>query len=84
MEQTKRKSALEAFVSTMAGFWASYFFWILVIAPIYNLPISHSMNFQITLWFTLLSLVRGYGIRRLFASGLWDKFTGKVMTYVRS
>ncbi len=83
MEQSKKKSALEAVVSTLAGFWASYFFWIFLIAPLYNLPISHSMNFQITLWFTLLSLVRGYGVRRLFASGLWDKFVGKAVTYVR-
>lgn len=71
--QTKRQSAIETTVSTFIGFGASYLFWIFVIAPLYNLPISHGTNFQITLLFTILSLARGYGVRRLFASGTWGK-----------
>lgn len=84
MEQTRRQSMIETCVSTFSGFWISYFTWIWIIAPVFGLPITAGTNFLITCIFTVVSLLRGYGIRRLFASGTWAKaislFGGK---YVR-
>lgn len=74
MEQTRRESMIEATVSTLIGFGISYFAWIWIVAPLFGLPITHGVNFAITCIFTVVSLIRGYGVRRLFASGGWEKF----------
>jgi len=71
--QTKQQSLIEATISTLVGFGISYFAWILIIAPLFDLPISHATNFAITCIFTVISLARGYLVRRMFASGTWSK-----------
>lgn len=40
----------------------------MVILPVYGIHISMSENVQITIFFTAVSIVRGYCLRRLFNS----------------
>lgn len=63
--QTRLSSLIEAAVSTAVGFalsvLAGHFLF-----PQYGVHITVSTNLSITAWFTLLSVVRGYVIRRWF------------------
>lgn len=65
MTQLRRHSALEAAASTLIGFlisyWLNYF-----LLPIFGYNVTHSQNFWIVTIFTLVSLIRGYFLRRLF------------------
>jgi uncharacterized membrane protein (DUF485 family) len=65
MSQTRRMSLLETVVSLVIGFavsvLASY-----VVYPLHGHSFSLGQNISITLIFTVLSLVRGYVVRRAF------------------
>lgn len=65
MSQTKLQSAIETAVSTAVGFgisWAAT----LVVLPLFGHRPSVGEGFGITVFFTVISLVRGYALRRLF------------------
>ena len=65
MSQTRRGSATETAVSTSVGFsvsWAAT----LVVLPAFGFPATHRQAFGITCIYTVLSLVRGYVVRRAF------------------
>ena len=63
--QTKLGSLIEALANTAIGFGISMAFsaWLY---PIYDFHPTSAQNFQITLWFTILSVVRGFCLRRVF------------------
>lgn len=69
MKQSKLMSLIEVVVGTIVG---------LIIAMIaqtvffhaYNVPISLSVNIQLVIWMTVISVLRGYVIRRLFENGI--------------
>lgn len=63
--QTKLNSVLETMVSTAIGFSVS---WVatLIVLPWFGFAASGSQAFGITCIYTVLSLVRGYAVRRLF------------------
>lgn len=65
MTQLRRHSALETVTSTFIGFclsyWLNYF-----LLPVFGFPVTHSQNFWLVTIFTLVSLIRGYFLRRLF------------------
>lgn len=63
--QSRRWSLIEAVTSTLVGFLAS---WALqtLLAFAYNKHFTTSENLQWVVFFTLLSLLRGYGLRRFF------------------
>ena len=63
--QTKKQSFIEANISTMIGFIVSYILSYTVL-PIYGVDQSHSVSFQITLIYTIASILRGYLVRRYF------------------
>lgn len=63
--QTKLGSLIEALTNTAIGFLISMAF-SAMIYPLYGWTPSLAVNFQITLWFTLLSIGRGYVLRRVF------------------
>ena len=63
--QTRRHSALEAAANILIGFIVSLILTALVL-PAYGHPVTLSQNVQITLIFTMASLLRSYGLRRLF------------------
>ena len=65
MSQTHRMSIVETVTSTAIGFGISYVT-SLTVLPLFGFPVTHGQNFAITVIFTVISLARGYGIRRLF------------------
>ena len=69
MEQTKAESLLESIVNIFIGYFVALISQILIF-PFFDINISLSTNLWIGAWFTLISLVRSYVIRRWFNAGL--------------
>lgn len=65
MTQSRLASLLESCFNILIGFSVSVAANALIL-PLYGMPFSFSVTFQIGLWFTLISLVRSYLVRRLF------------------
>lgn len=65
MSQSKSASLVEALSSTAIGFALSYIAG-LFIFPLFGLSVSAAQNFWITVAFTVISIARGYVLRRLF------------------
>ncbi len=63
--QTAKWSALETVSSTLLGFGIAMLSQMLIF-PLYGIQASLNVNFQITCWFTIVSLLRGYFVRRFF------------------
>lgn len=63
--QTKKQSAREVMLNIILGYGVSFTANALIL-PAYGFTITASQNFQIGLFFTVISIVRGYMIRRLF------------------
>jgi hypothetical protein len=67
MSQTRRGSLIEAVVSMAIGYGVNF------VANLYILPaygfasLTPSKNFQLGLIYTIISVARSYGIRRIFA-----------------
>ena len=61
--QTKWQSFIEANTNTFAGFIVSYILAYTVL-PLYGIEQSHSVSLQITVIYTVASLLRNYTIRR--------------------
>ena len=70
MKQTKLESLLEANANVAIGFVISLLFWTFFIRPFYDIHVSFIQNFEITMWFTVLSISRSYFMRRFFNAGL--------------
>lgn len=68
MGQSKRASFAEAIANTSIGYGVSILAQI-VIFPAFGLRASLPQNLAIGACFTLVSLVRGYVVRRLFNRG---------------
>lgn len=65
MEQSKLGSLIEAIFNTLIGFALSFVAWP-VAAAIFDMPYTHGQHFGIVLFFTVLSVARGYVVRRWF------------------
>jgi uncharacterized protein YacL len=63
--QTKKKSLKESIINTSVGFVLSFIIQ-LIIYPLFDIPVSFSQNVWITIIFTVVSILRGYVVRRLF------------------
>jgi uncharacterized protein YacL len=63
--QTKIHSLIESITNTLIGFIVSLIIQ-LIIYPIMGIPVSFNQNIIITLVFTIVSILRGYLIRRFF------------------
>jgi len=63
--QTKKHSLLEALVNIAVGYGVAVCSQI-VIFPFFNIHTSISTNLTIGLFFTVISLIRSYLLRRLF------------------
>lgn len=65
--QSKTQSLIESFINVFIGYIvavASQF----IIYPLFDISVSVEENLVIGLYFTLVSLVRGYFVRRWFNS----------------
>ncbi len=65
MTQTKKHSLLEAITNTAVGFVISLGS-TFIIFPLVGVPSSAGKNLLITLFFTVISILRGYILRRFF------------------
>jgi hypothetical protein len=63
--QSRRASLAEAAINILIGYWVAFLSQV-VIFPLYDIHVSLRTNLAIGLWFTVISLVRAYGLRRLF------------------
>lgn len=65
MKQTKRKSLIESVIQTIIGLGTSILIQV-ILYPMMGIPVTFSQNLIITLVFFMVSIVRGYFVRRIF------------------
>jgi hypothetical protein len=65
MKQSKQKSLVESTVQTIIGLGTSIVLQV-VLYPILGIPVSLTQNLIITAVFFIVSIVRGYIVRRIF------------------
>jgi len=63
--QQKRHSAMESVVNVLAGYGVAIASQVLIF-PWFGIHVSIRTNLWIGAWFTLISLVRSYFLRRIF------------------
>lgn len=63
--QSRTSSLVESLANILIGF-AIAFVSQLLIFKLYSIQLPLSINLEITLWFTLVSLARSYTLRRFF------------------
>jgi len=65
MKQTRKQSLIESLTNLVIGYLISLLS-LFVIFPILAIESSTGKNFTITLYFTLISVIRSYVLRRFF------------------
>lgn len=70
MNQTRLGSLLEAWVNVAIGFGINYAMNLVILNGVMGMSISLVQNLWIGLMFTVVSVIRSYGVRRLFNYGL--------------
>lgn len=63
MKQSRLGSLIETCINTLIGFGVAYIAWPIA-AVIWGIPYTHSQHFGVVLFFTVISVLRGYLIRR--------------------
>lgn len=69
MEQSRLGSLIESLFNLSIGYCVGLFSQILIF-PLFGVHVSLSTNIWLTTWFTVISLIRSYIIRRWFNSRL--------------
>lgn len=82
MRQTRLVSLVETCVNVAIGFAVSASVWP-VVAVWQGFEYSFASNMQVTVFFTVLSVARGYAVRRFFANGV-HKLSAKVAGAISS
>lgn len=76
VRQSRLASFAETVANTAIGFLvtlgANY-----VIFPAYDVKLTFNQNIQIVFWFTLLSVARGYVVRRMWNAEWWKHLFNK-------
>ena len=65
MKQSKKNSIIESIFQTLIGLITSILIQ-LILYPLLNIPVSFNQNLIITLVFFIVSILRGYVVRRIF------------------
>ena len=69
--QTKKQSLIESLTQTAIGFLVSLFTWYCILwTELFNITVTFADNLVITGIFTVVSIIRGYLIRRFYNSAL--------------
>ena len=68
--QSKKYSIIESVANTLIGLVTSFIIQI-IIYPLLGIPVSIGQNIIITFVFLIVSIIRGYLIRRLFNKKEW-------------
>jgi len=63
--QTKKRSIIESISNVLVGFGVAFLSQRLIF-PLFGIHISVADNLWITLWFTFISIIRSYTLRRVF------------------
>ena len=74
MSQSRRSSLMESFVNVLVGYFVAVGSQVLVF-PLFGIHVPLRSNFMIGLWFTGISLVRSYALRRLFNRTIRKEYT---------
>mgnify|MGYP003645157172 FL=1 len=85
MNQSKVESFIEVCMNTVLSFAVSYTAWPFV-AALYGIPYVTTQALGITAIFTVLSIARGYVVRRWFNNGIHQaskSLAGRVVRWVR-
>lgn len=69
MEQSKMESLIETLANTAIGYLVALGSQLLIF-PMFDIHVSLSQNLLIGLWFTAISIARGYVLRRYFNAKL--------------
>jgi hypothetical protein len=64
--QTRKGSLVESLAGTAIGFIISLLVWQFIVRPWWHLQTSFVENLEITTLFTVVSIARGYFVRRMF------------------
>ena len=70
--QSRRMSMIEVATNIVIGLVVSFISQI-AIFKLYDIHISVTQNIEITIWFTVISIIRSYLVRRWFNSMKGDK-----------
>jgi hypothetical protein len=70
VNQTRLGSLMEACVNVCLGFGVNYSMNLVILNGVMGMGISLMQNLWIGLMFTVVSVIRSYGVRRLFNMGL--------------
>jgi len=65
MKQTKHKSLVESITQTIIGLGTSILIQV-ILYPIMGIPVTFAQNIIITIVFFIVSIIRGYLVRRYF------------------
>jgi hypothetical protein len=65
MQQSKKHSIIESIVQTIIGLGTSIIIQV-VLYPLMGIPVTFSQNLIITSVFFVVSIIRGYLVRRIF------------------
>jgi hypothetical protein len=65
MQQSKKHSIIESIVQTIIGLGTSILIQV-VLYPLMGIPVTFSQNLIITSVFFVVSIIRGYLVRRIF------------------
>lgn len=63
--QSKKFSLFESITNTAIGYIISFLSQLLIF-PIFNISVSIKTNLMIGVWFTVISIIRSYLLRRFF------------------
>lgn len=63
--QSKRMSMIESIVNVASGYLIAVVVYMIVL-PLYGLPVTVSQSLQVTLIFSIVSVIRLYLMRRVF------------------
>ncbi len=69
MQQSKIESIIESFVNVLIGYFVALVSQLFVF-PMFGINVPFTTNLWIGAWFTVISLVRSYIIRRWFNAGI--------------
>jgi len=69
MNQTKLESLAEVIINVIIG-WCIGLLTQLAVFPLFNIHVTFSDQFWISVVFTVVSIVRSYAIRRWFNAGI--------------
>ncbi len=72
MPQSKIASLTETIVNTLIGLFTS-FIAMTILYKAYDVHVPHTLNIVFTFWMTLISIARGYIVRRMWDSRWWGR-----------